>query len=355
MLRKKIKIISVFGTRPETIKMSPVAAELVRRKNLFSSVVCVTAQHRKMLDDAMSAFGLKSNYDLDIMQDSQTLTHITVAALERLEKVFARERPDMVLVHGDTTTTLAASLAAYYRKIPVGHVEAGLRTFDKYQPYPEEMNRRLADAMCELHFAPTAAAREALLSENIGPKGIFTTGNTVIDALKTALESIEKTVIFIPSTGRRYPQKSLAPDSRRFILMTCHRRENFGRPAREIFSAVRDFAAATGIAVVYPVHPNPNISEPAKKILGNSKNIRLIEPVDYFTLVELMSKAYFILTDSGGLQEEGPFLKKPVLVLRNVSERPEAVAAGAAALIGNGYDGVKKALTRLASDKKLYA
>ncbi|PKN01729.1 MAG: UDP-N-acetylglucosamine 2-epimerase (non-hydrolyzing) [Elusimicrobia bacterium HGW-Elusimicrobia-1] len=340
-----MKILSVFGTRPEAIKMAPVALELARRKNRFSSVICVTAQHRRMLDDAMKVFGIKSDYDLDIMQDSQSLTHITTAVLERSGKVMDAEKPDLVLVHGDTTTTLAATLAAYYRRIPAGHVEAGLRTRNIYQPFPEEMNRRLTDAVCELHFAPTKASKNALLAENIAARGIFTTGNTVIDALKTAATLVKKS-----------KRPSLLPDiTGKFVLMTCHRRENFGRPLREIFAAVRDFANDSGIRVVYPVHPNPNILPAAKKILGGSKNIRLIEPVDYFTLVELMSGAYFVLTDSGGIQEEAPFLKKPVIVLRNISERPEAVAAGAVIIAGNGYQGVSGAMKRLASDKKLYA
>jgi UDP-N-acetylglucosamine 2-epimerase (non-hydrolysing) len=338
--KTKIKVISVFGTRPEAIKMAPVALELARRKNRFTSIICVTAQHRRMLDDAMKSFGIKSDYDLDIMQDSQTLTHITTAALERSGKIMDKEKPDLVLVHGDTTTTLAAAMAAYYRRIPVGHVEAGLRTRDKYQPFPEEMNRRLADAISELHFAPTKVSKNALLADNIGAESIFTTGNTVIDALKMMVKK-----------SKRRPRNI----DGKFVLMTCHRRENFGPPLREIFSAVRDFANDTGIRVVYPVHPNPNILSVAHNILGRSKNIRLVEPMDYFDMVDLMARAYFVLTDSGGIQEEAPFLKKPVIVLRNISERPEAVAAGAVIIAGNDYKGVSAAMRRLASDKKLYA
>ncbi len=351
----------IFGTRPEAIKMSPLAIEFARRKNVFENYICLTAQHRNMLDEALSVFGITADYDLNIMEERQTLTKITVETLLRLDKLFTEgkiKKPDLILVHGDTTSALAAALAAYYKKIPVAHVEAGLRTLDKYQPYPEEINRRLVDDIADLHFAPTENSRKSLIKENIPPKGIFVTGNTVIDALKIILDRNKN--FQLPTTLNKIIKKSdAATPPYKVILMTCHRRENFGKPIIDIFRAVKYIAdenpsTKNRIKIIYPVHPNPNVSEPAQKILAASKNIILTKPMDYLTLVKLMSLSHFILTDSGGLQEEGPALGKPVLVMRNVSERPEAIKAGVAKIIGNTYDGVRKNLLQLIQDENLY-
>ena len=373
-MKNKIKTLMIFGTRPEAIKMAPLIKEFDRRKNVFENYICLTAQHRNMLDEALGVFGIKADYDLNIMEEKQTLTKITVETLLRLDNLFnAQEeeeqkksllirrkpigKPDLILVHGDTTSALAASLAAYYKKIPVGHIEAGLRTLDKYQPYPEEINRRLVDDIADLHFAPTETSKKALLKENIPPEGIFVTGNTVIDALKGIAYNDKKPLTLPPQLSRFIFQTG--KDGAKLVLMTCHRRENFGTPIKDIFRAVKYSADENPrirgkIKIIYPVHPNPNVREPAKSILGKSRNIRLTDPLDYFTLVKIMSMADFILTDSGGLQEEGPALGKPVLVMRNVSERPEAIKAGVAKLVGNTYEEVSKNIERLTTDKKLY-
>jgi UDP-N-acetylglucosamine 2-epimerase (non-hydrolysing) len=342
-------IFCVFGTRPEAIKMVPVVLALRERPKEFRCKVLVTAQHRGMLDQVLDLFRVKSDYDLDIMRDGQTLTDVTTRALQKLEPIFKKDRPDLVLVHGDTTTTLAAALASYYQKIPVGHVEAGLRSGDMLNPYPEEANRRLGDALCSLHFAPTASSKKNLRKENISPKGIFVTGNTGIDALKIGVARVERGAFPKPSAKLR------AIAANPFILMTAHRRENFGKPMRDICGAVRRVARARpDVHFVYPVHPNPNVAGPVKELLSGLANVHLLKPLDYGDMLYLMRKARLVLTDSGGLQEEAPSLGKPVLVMRRVTERPEAVKAGTVQVIGTDQARLEKSINRLLDDKTLY-
>ena len=319
----KLKVMSVFGTRPEAIKMAPLALELQRREEI-ESIVCVTAQHREMLDSVMSCFGLKADYDLNIMGKNQTLTDVTTRALKGLESCFAEAKPDLVLVHGDTSTTFSAALAAFYAKIPVGHVEAGLRTYDRYSPFPEEMNRCLVGRLATLHFAPTAKNAENLRAEAV-TGDIFITGNTVIDAMKYTIGNGEFTS----------PELKEIDFSGRVIAMTCHRRENYGEPMQNIFSAVREIAENhPEVQVVYPVHMSPIVRDAAHGILDGLTNVHLIEPLDAMDMHRLMSRSYMVMTDSGGIQEEAPSLGKPVLVLRRETERPEAVAAGTVKLSG---------------------
>ena len=339
----KLKVMSVFGTRPEAIKMAPLALELNRHKEL-ESLICVTAQHRQMLDSVMNCFNLKADYDLDIMGKNQTLSDVTTRVLTSLGAVFEAARPDLVLVHGDTTTTFSAALAAFYAKIPVGHVEAGLRTFDRYSPFPEEMNRCLVGRIASMHFAPTAKNAENLRNEAV-TGSIFVTGNTVIDAMKYTVG------------GKDFDSPELADIdfSRRVITMTCHRRENYGQPMENIFSAVRDIARQfPDVAVVYPVHMSPVVRETARSILGQEKNVRLIEPLDAMDMHRLMSKSFLVMTDSGGIQEEAPALGKPVLVMRRETERPEAVAAGTVRLCGVEYDSIVKDAQELLTNKAVY-
>lgn len=343
---KRIKVMSVFGTRPEAVKMAPLVKALEANPYMESSV-CVTAQHREMLDQVLDIFGIRPDYDLNIMQDRQTLADITTRALEGLYDVFGKAAPDIVLVHGDTTTTFAAALAAYYLKIRVGHVEAGLRTHDKYFPYPEEMNRRLTGAIADLHFAPTVSNRENLIREGISPEKIYVTGNTVIDALST---TVSDGFVF----GDPF-LKGFSFDNKRVIAMTAHRRENIGRPFEEIFAAVRKIADDfTDVHIIYPVHLNPLVGEPARRILGDHPRIHLIKPVNVQEMHNLMARSYLVLTDSGGLQEEAPALGKPVLVLRNETERPEAVAAGTIRLAGTGYESVYRSVRELLDREELY-
>ena len=319
----KLKVMSVFGTRPEAIKMAPLALELQRRDEI-ESIVCVTAQHREMLDSVMNCFGLKADYDLNIMGKNQTLTDVTTRALKGLETCFAEAKPDLVLVHGDTSTTFSAALAAFYAKIPVGHVEAGLRTYDRYSPFPEEMNRCLVGRLATLHFAPTAKNAENLRAESV-TGDIFITGNTVIDAMKYTIGNGEFTS----------PELKNIDFSGRVIAMTCHRRENYGEPMQNIFSAVREIAENhPEVQVVYPVHMSPIVRDAAHGILDGLTNVHLIEPLDAMDMHRLMSRSYMVMTDSGGIQEEAPSLGKPVLVLRRETERPEAVAAGTVKLSG---------------------
>jgi UDP-N-acetylglucosamine 2-epimerase (non-hydrolysing) len=335
------KILCVFGTRPETVKMAPVVLALRARRREFLCRVAVTAQHRGMLDQALSQFGLRADHDLDIMREGQSLTGVTTRALEGLEPVFRRERPDMVLVHGDTTTTLAAALAAYYQKVPTGHVEAGLRSGDPLNPFPEENNRRLADALCALHFAPTPGARRNLLAEGIPPGGIFVTGNTGIDALFLMGRKLKEGAARPPAALRRLAEKP-------FVFITAHRRENFGRPLEDICRGLARAARRRPEArFVYPVHPNPNVLKPVRRLLGGLRNVELLSPLGYADAVYLLERCRFVVTDSGGLQEEAPSLGKPVLVLRRVTERPEAVRAGAARLAGTGAAGVERWVLRL--------
>jgi UDP-N-acetylglucosamine 2-epimerase len=340
------KILCIFGTRPETIKMAPVVKTLSRA---FDLKVCVTAQHRHMLDQVLDTFGIKPDHDLNIMEQGQTLYHITCACIERLSPVLGKENPDLVLVHGDTTTTFAGALAAYYRKIPVGHVEAGLRSYDKFNPYPEEINRVLTDRLCELMFAPTDGARKNLLREGEPPGKIFVTGNTVIDALQMALKVKHKTADPALKTALK------KASGKRIILVTAHRRENFGRPLRDICSALRAVADQNkDVAVFYPVHLNPNVRAVAGKILSNHPRIFLLEPLEYMDFINLMKMSYIVVTDSGGLQEEAPALGKPVLVLRKVTERPEAVEAGTAKVIGTDKNNIIRQISILLRNPSAY-
>ena len=340
-----IRVLSVFGTRPEAIKMSPLAIELGRREGIKSQI-CVTAQHREMLDGVLSVFGVAPDYDLDIMRPGQTLADITSRVLSGLGGVFESARPDLVLVHGDTTTTFAAALAAFYAKIPCGHVEAGLRTFDRWSPYPEEMNRRLAGQLCTLHFAPTARNAENLRREGV-EGGVFVTGNTVIDALAYTARG----------EGFSSPQlRALDFSGRRVIALTCHRRENYGRPMENIFAAVREIAERhPEVLIVYPVHLSPVVRECAARLLGGVANIALIEPLDAVDMHRLMARSYLVMTDSGGIQEEAPALGKPVLVLRRETERPEAVEAGTVALAGKETADIVRLAETLLADGAAYA
>ncbi len=340
-----IRVLSVFGTRPEAIKMSPLALELARREHIDPQV-CVTAQHREMLDGVLSVFGIAPDYDLDIMRPGQTLADITSRVLSGLGGVFESARPDLVLVHGDTTTTFAAALAAFYAKIPCGHVEAGLRTFDRWSPYPEEMNRRLAGQLCTLHFAPTARNAENLRREGV-EGGVFVTGNTVIDALAYTARG----------EGFSSPQlRALDFSGRRVIALTCHRRENYGQPMENIFAAVREIAERhPEVLIVYPVHLSPAVRECAGRLLGGVANIALIEPLDAVDMHRLMARSYLVMTDSGGIQEEAPALGKPVLVLRRETERPEAVEAGTVALAGTETADIVRLAETLLADGAAYA
>jgi len=320
----KKKVMSVFGTRPEAIKMAPLVQQLARSEH-FESICCLTGQHRQMLDSVMEIFHLHADYDLDIMERSQTLSTITTKTLLGMEKVIAEAKPDLILVHGDTTTAFAGALSAFYQKVPVGHVEAGLRTFDKYSPYPEEMNRNLIGKIADLHFSPTLSNAENLRREHMAGE-IFITGNTVIDAMKT---TVQEDFTF---SDERLNQLDF---SRRVIVMTCHRRENYGEPMAAIMRAVRKLAEAhPEVTVVYPVHLSPVVQQAAHSGLDGLSNVLLIDPIDVEQMHNLMARAYLVLTDSGGLQEEAPALGKPVLVMRRETERPEAIAAGTARLAG---------------------
>ena len=341
----KIKIMTVFGTRPEAIKMCPLVIKLKENKDI-DTVVCVTAQHRQMLDQVLEAFKVVPDYDLDIMKNRQTLTHITASVLEGLYGIIEAEKPDMILVHGDTTTTFVASLAAFYCKVKVGHVEAGLRTYDKYSPYPEEMNRKLVTQIADLYFAPTQNNKNNLLKELIKEEYIYITGNTVIDALKT---TVKKNFKF------EHPVLSKIDFNKKIIFMTAHRRENLGEPLRNICSAVKEIATKNkNVEVVYPVHLNPAVQEVAKEILGEVNNVHLIEPLDVLVTHNLINCSYMVLTDSGGIQEEAPSLGKPVLVLRNETERPEAVYAGTVKVVGTDKNKIIEESNKLLNDKNEY-
>lgn len=342
---KTIKVMTVFGTRPEAIKMAPLALELARRPE-FEAVCCVTAQHREMLDSVLDIFSLKPDYDLNVMEPRQTLSTIAAKCLNGMDGVLEQARPDLVLVHGDTSTTFAGALAAFYHKIPVGHVEAGLRTYDKWSPYPEEINRKLVGAIADLHFCPTVANRDNLARENI-TKGVFLTGNTVIDALQT---TIVKDFAF-----RSDILNDLDYVNRQVILITCHRRENYGQPMVNIMTALRRVADAFPEAeLVYPVHLSPVVQEAAHKYLDNHPRIHLTSPLDVREMHNLMARCHLVMTDSGGLQEEAPALGKPVLVLRKETERPEAVAAGTVRLAGVEEEVIFQMASRLLSDRAEY-
>lgn len=344
---RTLQVLSIFGTRPEAVKMAPVVLRL-RRTAGVASRVCVTAQHREMLDQVLSLFEITPDIDLDLMEPDQSLATLTAAVFLRLDRVLSDEQPHWVVVQGDTTTVMAASLLAYYHHCRVAHVEAGLRTGDKWQPFPEEMNRRVAGAIADLHFAPTPWARDNLLREGVPEERIVVTGNPVIDALQMIAERS-----YDWSSG---PLANL-PRDRRLVLLTAHRRENFGEPLEAVFEAVRRLARDYGDRVhwVYPVHLNPHVQEPAKRILGGDEHISLIAPLDYLPMVQLLKACTLVLTDSGGLQEEAPALGKPVLVLRRVTERPEAVEAGTARLVGTDRQTIIDETHRLLDDPQAYA
>jgi UDP-N-acetylglucosamine 2-epimerase (non-hydrolysing) len=347
---KKIKVLIVFGTRPEAIKMAPVVGAL-QKNNLFDARVCVTAQHREMLDQVLQLFNIRPEYDLNIMKSGQGLTHITSEVLFRLEPVLQDFKPDRILVHGDTTTTMAASLAAFYQQIPVGHVEAGLRTGNIYSPWPEEMNRKITSSIASLHFAPTDAARNNLLNEGVNTNRIVVTGNTVIDALLSVVEMFHADESLKNKMSNHF---SFLDRKKKLILVTGHRRENFGNRFEDICNALTLLAEKNSIQIVYPVHLNPNVQEPVKRIMGGHDNIYLIEPQDYLPFVYLMERSYLIITDSGGVQEEAPSLGKPVLVMRDTTERPEAVDAGTVRLVGADTERIVVEAEKLLHDADEY-
>ena len=345
-----IKVLLVFGTRPEAIKMAPVVKAL-ENDGHFDVKVCVTAQHRQMLDQVLQLFDITPAFDLDLMKLGQDLTDITSRVLLGMRDVFSTWRPDIVLVHGDTTTTLATSLAAYYAKVNVGHVEAGLRTFNKYSPWPEEMNRRLTGAVTDIHFAPTQKALANLIAEAIPSDTVHVTGNTVIDALLTVVEKVRSDKQLQTDFSKRF---EFLQSDKKLILVTGHRRENFGTGFENICQALSQLAQRPDVQVVYPVHLNPNVQEPVNRILANQDNVVLLEPLDYLPFVYLMDKSYLILTDSGGIQEEAPSLGKPVLVMRDTTERPEAVEAGTVALVGTDADRIFETANQLLDDANEY-
>ena len=344
---KKIKVMTVFGTRPEAIKMAPVVLELKKYPDLITPIVAVTAQHRDMLDQVLNLFNIKPDYDLNIMAQGQTLFDITTKAMNGLNEVLSKEKPDIVLVHGDTTTTFAGALAAYYHETAVGHVEAGLRTYNKYSPFPEEMNRKLTGAIADLHFAPTDTASGNLKAEGTKEDKIFVTGNTVIDAL-------HKTV----TDDFKFDDEKLANidyENKRIILVTTHRRENLGEPMRHVYKALKDIVNEfDDVEIVFPVHKNPKVREVVNEELGNIEAVHLIDPLDYEPFANLMHRAFLVLTDSGGIQEEAPSLGKPVLVLRDTTARPEAVKAGTVKLIGTERQKVYEETKYLLTDHDEY-
>lgn len=348
----KKKVLLVFGTRPEAIKMAPLALQLKQQEGSFETKVCVTGQHRQMLDQVLELFSLTPDYDLNLMKPGQTLSDITSGVLKGLEQVFAEWTPDVVLVHGDTATTFAASLAAYYHKIAVGHVEAGLRTGDIYSPWPEEANRKLTGALTTYHFAPTQSSYNNLIKENIDPKNITITGNTVIDALLTVKEKVETDRAVIAQFEQQF---NFLDSTKKLILVTGHRRENFGQGFLNICTALANIAKQyPDVQIVYPVHLNPNVQKPVNELLSGISNIYLIAPQDYLPFVYLMNRSYLILTDSGGIQEEAPSLGKPVLVMRDTTERPEAVEAGTVKLVGTDAALIQQSVVELLENTDLY-
>ena len=348
MEKKKIKVMTVFGTRPEAIKMAPIVLELQKHPDTILPVVAVTAQHREMLDQVLNLFQIKPDHDLNIMAAGQTLFDITTRAMMGLDKVLTEEKPDIVLVHGDTTTTFAGALAAYYPPSAVGHVEAGLRTHNKYSPFPEEMNRRLTGCIADLNFAPTSTSEANLLAENVPPESIFVTGNTVIDALHHTVRD--------DFDFQEEALKDVDFQNKRIILVTTHRRENLGEPMRHVYKALKQLTEEfDDVEVVFPVHKNPKVREVVNEELGGLAKVHLIDPLDYEPFANLMHKAHLILTDSGGVQEEAPALGKPVLVLRDTTERPEAVDAGTVKLIGTDRERVYEEAKKLLTDEAEYS
>lgn len=337
-----IKVMTIFGTRPEAIKMAPLVKELEKRKEI-ESIVCVTAQHREMLDQVLEVFKIKPDYDLNIMKQGQTLSEITSRVLLGLEEIIQKEHPNIILVHGDTTTTFAGALAAFYNQIDIGHVEAGLRTWNKYSPFPEEMNRQMVDRMTDMFFAPTLVSKNNLLMENISEDKIYVTGNTAIDAMKTTVKE-------------NYNHEVLDwVENDKLILLTAHRRENLGEPMRHIFKAIKRIVEEyPDVKVVYPIHLNPRVREIANEIFNGIDRIKLIEPLEVIDFHNFQNKSYIILTDSGGIQEEAPSLGKPVLVLRDTTERPEGIAAGTLKLVGTDEETIYKETKKLLDDKNEY-
>lgn len=336
------KVMLVFGTRPEAIKMCPLVNELKKREEI-QTVVCVTGQHRQMLDQVLSAFSVTPDYDLSIMKDKQTLFDVTCNILERIKAVLEETKPDVVLVHGDTSTTFVTALACFYLQIPVGHVEAGLRTYNIYSPYPEEFNRQAVSIISKYNFAPTALSRDNLLKEGKNPDDIYVTGNTAIDALKTTVRS-----------DYTHPELEWAKDSR-LIMITAHRRENLGAPMQNMFRAIRRVMDEhPDVKAIYPIHMNPVVRQTANEILGNDDRIHIIEPLDVLDFHNFLARSYLILTDSGGIQEEAPSLGKPVLVMRDTTERPEGIAAGTLKLVGTEEETIYNEFSKLLSDKKAY-
>lgn len=340
----KIKVLTIFGTRPEAIKMAPLVKEIEKNSDTLESVVCVTAQHREILDQVLELFQIKPDYDLNIMKNNQNLWSLTSDVLLKTKEVIEEVKPDVVLVHGDTTTSMAAALSAFYAKVPVGHVEAGLRTFDKYYPFPEEINRVFTDAVCTYYFAPTEKSCENLKNSLANPENIYKTGNTVIDALLYTVENHKEEV-----EGLKL-NKDL-----KTILLTSHRRENFGEPIRNICKAILNLVERNkNIEVVYPVHPNPNVRQPVYELLDGKERIHLIQPLEYAQFCSLMKKAHIILTDSGGVQEEAPSLGKPVLVLRDTTERPEAIEFDTVKLVGADVEKITRTVEELLNDEQAY-
>lgn len=348
-MSNKFKVLLVFGTRPEAIKMAPVVKTLLAAPEIDARV-CVTAQHREMLDQVLSLFEIEPDYDLDLMKPGQGLFEITSGALVGLKEVLSEASPDLVLVHGDTTTTLSASLAAYYERIPVGHVEAGLRTGNIYSPWPEEINRKVAGAITRLHFAPTAKSKQNLLSENTAEDHIFVTGNTVIDALLEVVKKLESD----PGRSREFDEEFGIDPSRKMVLVTGHRRESFGDGFQRICDALVRLSGRDDIQIIYPVHLNPNVKGPVEERLGSLERVKLIPPQDYLPFVHLMRRADIILTDSGGVQEEAPSLGKPVLVMRDATERPEAIDAGTVKLVGTDSDLIVREVSDLLDNSEAY-
>lgn len=346
-----MKILSIFGTRPEAIKMTPLIKKLAHETN-FESKVCITAQHREMLDQVLDVFDIKADFDMNIMKPGQSLTDLTASIINNMSGIYNSYKPDLVLVHGDTATTFAASLSAYYHNIKIGHVEAGLRTGNLNSPWPEEGNRKLTGAIANMHFAPTLSSKDNLLLENISENNIYVTGNTVIDALFLAKDIIEES----PSIKKELiEQFSFLKRDKKIILITGHRRESFGSGFERICKAIKEIALNNiDVQIVYPVHLNPNVQEPVKKFLADLPNVFLIKPLNYLPFVYLMNKSYFILTDSGGIQEEAPSLGKPVLVMRDTTERPEAIEAGTVKLVGTEVDAITKEMQKLLDDSNEY-
>ena len=349
------KILLVFGTRPEAIKMAPLVKALQKDTEHFETRVCVTAQHRQMLDQVLEVFGITPEYDLNIMAPNQDLYDITAKVLMGLREVLKDFRPDTVLVHGDTTTSMAASLAAFYMQIPVGHVEAGLRTYNMLSPWPEEMNRQVTDRICTYYFAPTEQSKKNLLQENIDEKKIFITGNTVIDAMLMAVDIISSTHGMEEKIAKEFQEKGYTVGNREYILVTGHRRENFGEGFLHICKAIKELAALhPDMDIVYPVHLNPNVQKPVYELLSGVDNVYLISPLDYLPFIYAMQHSTLLLTDSGGVQEEAPSLGKPVLVMRDTTERPEAVEAGTVKLVGTDAEAIVSNVTALLQDKEMY-